>query len=178
MTEKNYIVDGFSFDTESMAKEAENEKKGIAYIKQKMDYGNPSSALSTYNIINEKGLFKTPLGINFMYEARKKLIDSGVEEEDIPPVILRKENKKDKLGEESPYKVRFINMLILNGILLIMLIVFAVVANNSKNLNIINYQNRIDAQYRDLENSLNDWSRELKIREQQLNEREKELQNQ
>lgn len=69
-------------------------------------------------------------------------------------------------------------MLILNAILLVMFVIFAVIASNSKNLNIINYQNRIDAQYRDLENSLNDWSRELKIKEQQLNERESELQDQ
>ena len=30
MSKKSYIVDGFCFDLESNAKEAENEKKGIS----------------------------------------------------------------------------------------------------------------------------------------------------
>ncbi len=180
MSKKSYIVDGFCFDLESDAKEAENEKKGIAYIKQKIDYKNPSSALATYNMINEKGLFKTPLGISFMYEVRTNIIKNGVKEEDVPPIILKTGTNRDKRSEASvsPFKARFVNMLILNAILLVMFVIFAVIASNSKNLNIINYQNRIDAQYRDLENSLNDWSRELKIKEQQLNERESELQDQ
>lgn len=180
MSKKSYIVDGFCFETENKAKEALNEKKGIDYIKQKIDYNNPSSALATYNMINEKGLFKTPLGISFMYEVRANIIKSGVKEEDVPPIILKDYVQKSETGDtpKSPFKARFVNMLILNVILLVMFVVFVIIASNSKNLNIINYQNRIDAQYRDLENSLNDWNRELKIKEQELNEKESMLQDQ
>ena len=181
MAGKSYVVEGFCFKTEAEAENAKNELKGVKYMKERIDYINMSSALSTYNMINEKGLFKTPVGISFLYDVRKNIIENGILEEDVPPVKLETSDKKSKTkiytgqNEESIYKSRFINMIIVNVVLIITLILFAIIANNSENLNIINYHNRIEEEYQDRENNLSQWSQELKLKEKELNERESEL---
>ncbi|MDE7309625.1 MAG: hypothetical protein K2N61_13380, partial [Lachnospiraceae bacterium] len=55
-----------------------------------------------------------------------------------------------------------------NIIFLILLILFIVISNNSKNLNIINYRTRINAEYTEKEDNLARWDEELKEREKQL----------
>lgn len=178
MTEKSYIVEGFGFKTETEAENAKNEQKGVEYMKQRIDYKNLSASLSAYNMMNDKKLFKTPVGISFMYELRKSIIENGVLEEDVPPIrvdISDSVASSDKKGTESVYKRRFINMIIVNIALIIIFILFVLIVNNSDNLNIINYQNRIDAQYKDMEEDLSEWSIELKNKEEELKEREREL---
>ncbi len=59
-------------------------------------------------------------------------------------------------------------MIVLNIIFLIFLILFIVISNNSKNLNIINYRTRINAEYTEKEDNLARWDEELKEREKQL----------
>ena len=66
-------------------------------------------------------------------------------------------------------------MIIVNVILIVVLILFAIIANNSNNLNVINYKDRIDEQYKDIDNSLSEWSRELTNKENQLREKAEEL---
>ncbi len=56
----------------------------------------------------------------------------------------------------------------INIIFLIFLILFIVISNNSKNLNIINYRTRINAEYTEKEDNLARWDEELKEREKQL----------
>ena len=78
---------------------------------------------------------------------------------------------------ESVYRTRFISAVILNAILIIVVILILLIANNSKNTNILNYKNRIDAEYHDKENALVKWKNELDIREEYLKQRENELGN-
>ena len=75
---------------------------------------------------------------------------------------------KRAADKTSPYRNRFINMVILNVILLIILVLFIFIANNSHNLNIINYKNRIDAEYTEKEDNLAKWEEEISLREQEL----------
>ena len=78
---------------------------------------------------------------------------------------------------ESVYRNRFINAIILNVILIIAIILIIVIANNSDNTNILNYKNRIDAQYQEREDALVQWKQELDIREAVIKQRENELEN-
>ena len=59
-------------------------------------------------------------------------------------------------------------MVILNVVLVVILVLFILISNNSKNLNIINYRNRIDAEYTEKEDNLARWEKQLQIREEQL----------
>ena len=75
---------------------------------------------------------------------------------------------KKKDAESSPYRNRFINMVILNVICIILLVLFIIISTNSKNVNIINYRNRIDAEYMEKEDNLARWAEELEARESAL----------
>lgn len=61
-------------------------------------------------------------------------------------------------------------MVILNVVLVVILVLFILISNNSKNLNIINYRNRIDAEYTEKEDNLARWEKQLQIREEQLSQ--------
>ena len=179
MANKEYVVGGFTFYDEADAKEAENELKGVQYMKSRIDYTNLESALASYNMMNNKKLFKTPIGYCFLNSLRDNIINKGINDTDISPVNIVITSGVKTVREESKlvskYKNRFVNVMILNVLLIIMIVVFAVIANNSENINIINYKNRIDAQYASMEDSLSQWSRELKEKEIELDKLEKEL---
>ena len=76
--------------------------------------------------------------------------------------------KKKKRNHRLSYKRKMINAVVINVILIIVIIAMFIISSNSKNLNIINYENRILDQY-------SSWEEELNERESQLNEREAEL---
>ena len=78
---------------------------------------------------------------------------------------------------ESVYRNRFINAVLLNIILIIVIIFVICIAENSDNTNILNYKNRLDAQYQEKEDSLVQWKNELDAREQQIKQRENEFEN-
>lgn len=183
MADKVFVVSGIAFTSEDMAKEATNEANGVEYLKKRMDFKRPETVLETYKMVIEKGLFKTPVGYSFLLETRSKLLSAGIDEADIPNITIsniatpKSKQKKTEKEIESAYKGRFINMLILDVVLLIAVILFAIVASNSKNINIINYKNRIDSQYKYIEQNLSEWSDELKVKEQNLIQREEELNN-
>ena len=180
MAKKEYKVKGFIFYDETDAKEAENELKGVEYMRSRIDMTNLEAALSSYKMMNDKKLFKTPVGYCFLSSLRENIINCGIDENDIDPVNIVITQGIKSVKEESKlvskYKGRFVNMMILNVLLVLTLIVFAIIANNSDNINIVNYKNRIDAQYTQIEESLSQWSKELKEKEILLDKLEKELQ--
>ena len=82
-----------------------------------------------------------------------------------------------KFDIESVYRNRFISSLIVIFLLVIIMIFMMIITKNSSNTNILNYKNRIDAQYEDKENSLVKWENDLKLREEAVKQKEKELGN-
>ncbi len=199
MTDDRYVVDGFRFTSKEEADEAKNEYEGVMYMRGRTNMKNPANVYSVYKSIVEKNLFKTPVGIKFLCELRQILISSGVysesELEQLPIVVpkrtatqrdIEKEKKADRkevikgmknLGIESVYRNRFINSVILNVALIVAIILVLVIAGNSNNTNILNYKNRLDAQYSEKENDLVKWQTELELREDELESRENELEN-
>lgn len=181
MSDKTFVVQGIAFKSEAAAKEATNEVNGVEYLKKRMNFNSPKSVLATYSMVIEKKLFKTTIGYSFLIDTRNKLIEAGIDEADIPNIVLDDTSirtikvKKSEKEVDSVYKGRFINMIILNIVLLIAVILFAIIANNSENVNVINYKNRIDSQYKNIEQNLSEWSQELKNKEDNLNQLEEEL---
>lgn len=178
--EKN-TVDGYLFEDEESFQEAVNESRGVEYLRGRTDFSNPQSVLRIYLTVIEKKLFKTPIGYEFLRELQNILYQSqSVEEEKIPPIpVYVKKKKREKLkfrlpkvkkimDHTSPYYARFVHMLIVNVILVIFLILFIFISNNSKNLNVINYKNRIDAEYQEKEDNLAKWEEALSQREKAL----------
>lgn len=206
MAEDKYVVDGFRFKTKEELAEAKNEYEGVTYMKGRTNMNNPANVYSVYKSLVEKKVFKTPVGMKFLYELQDNLYKSGkYTKEDLDSIIIEipdkklsaKQKKKElkaskkevirsmkELDIESVYRNRFINVAIMNVLLIIVIAVIIAITSNSENINILNYKNRIDAEYNDRENSLVKWKNELnelekalKEKEKALTEREKELEN-
>lgn len=201
MAEEKLIVDGFLFKTKAEAVAAANEYDGVEYMKKRTNMNNPANVYSVYKNIIDKGLFKTPVGMKYLCELRDVLYKSGqyTEEElnELPiPVpetskekVKRAKKEKQELSRrdvirnmksydiESVYRNRFINSVILNVILVIAIILIIAIAGNSDNTNILNYKNRLDAEYQEKEDSLVQWQHELDVRENDIRQRENELGN-
>ncbi|MFQ9934526.1 MAG: hypothetical protein ACLRVQ_08890 [Lachnospiraceae bacterium] len=180
MKEK-YVVDGYSFSTESEAKAARNEIEGIEYLKKRMNLKNPGSVLDIYDKAIEKNLFKTPIGYSFLRELQQFLLNSpDISPDDVRDIpVLSVSGKKDKkLKEkrvsiipkdgEKKYKSRITNLVILNIFLVIAIVIIIIITNNSSNINILNYKERIDREYEKKEDEMAGWAQELREREEEL----------
>ena len=201
MAEGKYVIDGFVFNNKADYLQAKNEYDGVAYMKSRTNMNNAANVYSVYKSLVEKGVFSTPVGMSYLYELRSLLIKNSeyaasVEEMPIPVVskadakgkLSFKKNKATltkgdviknmkKFDIESVYRNRFISSLIVIFLLVIIMIFMMIITKNSSNTNILNYKNRIDAQYEDKENSLVQWENDLKLREEAVKQKEKELGN-
>ena len=178
--DEKYVVDGYIFSTEAEYMDALNEKKGVDYMKSRTNMNNIQNVKEVYEKILEKNIFKTQIGYNFMRELQEVLIKSSLvsngEIKNIP--VESKEEKRlletnKQLRErinniESEYKNKFFNSIFLNFALVIVIIVIIVITMNSKNTNILNYKNRLDAEYTSKEDDLAQWEAELKEKEKML----------
>lgn len=199
MADEKYVVDGFKFQSKEEAAEAKNEYEGVSYMKSRTNMNNPANVYSVYKSLVEKNVFKTPVGMKFLYELKEILYKSGkYSKEEIDSLVIsvpvrtmtKKMKKRDEkasrkevikgmkdLDIESVYRNRFINSLLFNIILIIAIALIIMITTNSENTNILNYKNRLDAEYSERENDLIQWQNELEYREEALDEREKELEN-
>lgn len=201
MAEDKYTINGFSFKDKSDYLEAKNEYDGVEYMKSRTNMNNPANVFSVYKSLVEKGLFSTPIGLSYLYELRENLLkypEYTTKIEEMPIPVAKSAKGKGKLGFgkkketlsrsdvirnmkkydiESVYRNRFISSIIVIMILVIIMFFFVIITKDSKNTNILNYKARIDAEYKDKEDSLIQWQNQLQLREEALKEREKELGN-
>lgn len=200
MSEEKLIVDGFRFKTKAEAVEAKNEYDGVQYMRSRTNMNNPANVYAVYKNVIDKKLFKTPVGIKYLCELRDALVQSGKysseELDELPIPVPEGQGKKEKVKKEkkelsrrdvikhmksydieSVYRNRFINAVIINIVLIIVVILVIVISGNSNNTNILNYKNRIDAEYQEKEDALAQWKNQLDIREDYIEQREKELEN-
>ncbi len=189
-TDKVYEVAGLTFTDLAEAKKAEREWEGIQHIKQQNDMGDPKIVLALHYKLSEKQLLTTKVGIVFLDELKKQLLeDTSVDntkiygydpeeekrreqEEWAEKMKRREEEERLNRASETVYKYRFYNSLIFNLILIIAIVVMLFITMNSKNVNILNYENRLVERYMTWEQSLNEREQSLNEREQSLNERE------
>jgi len=188
---EKYVVDGYSFKTQEEAAIAVNEIEGIEYLRKRTNFKNPQSVLSVYDKIIDKELFKTPIGYGFLRELQQILYNAAdIEPDSIRniPVAAADEKKsrksKDKKNkklylmpeeQEKKYKNKITNLIILNVFIVIALILVIIITNNSENTNILNYRERLEREYNEKEDELAAWDSQLREKEHQLNEREKEI---
>ena len=201
MGEGKYVIDGFIFNNKADYLQAKNEYDGVEYMRSRTNMNNAANVFSVYKSLVEKGVFSTPVGMSYLYELRSLLIknsDYAASIEEMPIPVAYKADAKDKrslkknkdtltkgdviknmkkFDIESVYRNRFISSLIVIFLLVIIMIFMMIITKNSSNTNILNYKNRIDAQYEDKENSLVKWENDLKLREEAVKQKEKELGN-
>ncbi len=198
MDKNEFIVDGYVFSNKAEATEAENELKGIEYVKERTDMNNPKLVLNVYNKIIDKNLFKTPIGYKFLKELQDTLIaDESIDNSMVKNIIspnfhsiehvftdrdaikLEKKRAKHALTKEDKltYKSKFFNSIVINILLVIAIIAIFIITANSKNTNIINYKSRLDAANKQSEDSLAKWNATLLTKESELNSIEESINN-
>ena len=189
-----YTIGDYSFSNKADYERAAKEKETISYIVANTNMADMKSVLKVYNKSVEKKSFQTVLGLEFVKNMRKSLINSGIVADDtIQPVpvpaaggsrVKQADNsiaagmaEKYKLAYENERAGRIIrNMVIAFLILIIGAMMF--ITYNSK-YSVFTYFTDYKAGMEDeLVDKYQEWSNQLKEKERELNEREKALKNQ
>lgn len=181
MAEKgHFVVDGYVFETESQARQAKKEHKGICYIKEKLNMDDPEEVLTVYNRIVQEKLFVTPVGYAFLGElqeylkASKTIRNTDICPLDTEPVTEglgqnekeKKNTKTDRLEENGEkYRSRFISSLIVNVVLTFVVVAMFLIMHFSEIPTILNYENKLIDRYET-------WQKELDRRQQRIEEYE------
>lgn len=176
-----YTAEGFSFVSEQDAKLAESEAAKIRYLEAHMDYANPNSILKIYKKAIDDRVFRTPVGILYLKELQNYLRgQTEIDQEqvlDIPMYQVYEEPKqkqnhrpRKRIEPAKEKKSGTLTMsVILNLAMAAAILAMFVIALNSDQPNIINYENAITNRYAS-------WEQQLTEREQAVREKERQLQ--
>lgn len=171
-----FELEGFTFCSKQDMKVAENELKGVEYLKKKTNMKNPKSVLVVYNKIIAEGLFHTPIGMRYLIELQKYLLDSkeidnnSVSQIPVEPLNegVSKKNIVDKIAmifsnSKKAYRERLKIAFMTNVILVLVIMTMFIIAKTSDQVNIINYEEKLIDKYASWEQDLTE--RENKLRE-------------
>ena len=174
--DKQYILEGYRFNSEEEVKLAKADLLKINQIEDKMDYRNPHMMLAVYNKIIESRLLKTPIGYNYLKNIQKHIVDNPLINEEIQPIQIEPFIQQKESERKTTQKIiidprdRMIKKvsLIINAIFLILIIGMFIISSTSNKPTIINYEQTIQNKYAS-------WEQELKEREAVIREKERQL---
>ncbi len=174
-------VDGFVFATMADAQIAREEIKKIQYISEKLNYEDPTSILAIYNKMIANRIFVTPIGHAFLREMQLFLYTNAsiddAEVKNIPLYIIfgAKAGELSKLDAiyvqpkaKKNYRKEYITAVWVCIALVVLVISMFSITLNSKNPNILNYENVLVNKYAE-------WEQELTERESVVREKEAAL---
>ena len=188
-----YTISGYSFSNKGDYERALKEKEAISYIVANTNMADMKSVLKVYNRSVEKKSFQTVLGLEFVKNMRKSLINSGIVSEDtiqavpVPPASGSKTVKADssitqdmaekyKLAYENEHAGRTIrNMAIVFLVVIIGAMIF--ITYNSKYSVFTYFTDYKTNMENELVDQYQEWRNELEEKERELDEREKALGN-
>jgi len=178
-------VDGYRFQTQKDAAQAQNELKRIEKLEEKLDYGNTGMIYAVYCKALENNIFKTQIGYEFLHKLQKKLKEAPPQEEPIediridtlyqlrdgtnPAVERVKASVKPK--PKPPKTKREISLqtsLILNAVLILLVAVMFYISTTGDSPTVLNYEKALQNRYAE-------WEQELTQRENAVREKENEL---
>lgn len=181
------VVEGFVFQNEAEAVQAQKEAEGVKFIKEKLDMDKPEMVLQIYNKMVQQNLFETAVGFTYMKELQEYLQTIPfVNKEDILPIpvqhtileeqLRRKRTESRQKQQEKPqehivnvdYRKRFRLMRAVVVVLAICVVAMFAISATSSNPTILNYEQEIINRYAQ-------WEEELNEREMQILEREVQL---
>lgn len=171
MEKQEYVVEGFSFQSETQAKQAKKEVAGVNYLREKIDMDHPERVLQIYNKTIREGVFQTPVGLSYLRELQKYLYGVPyIMDADILPIPAAAPDMTQirKPAKNIDFKKRYKTTFFLCVLFLIMIILMFAITLTSDSPTILNYENEIINRYEG-------WEQELNEREQALNEREREI---
>lgn len=184
MATESREVDGFVFATVADAEIAREEIKKIQYINEKLNFENPEAVLTIYNKMIANRLFVTPIGYAYLRDMQSYLYkNANIEDSEVKNIPLytifgARAGEASKLDsiyvqpkEKKNYRKEFITAVWGCIALVVLVIAMFYITINSKNPNILNYENALINQY-------SEWEQELTERENAVQEKELELEMQ
>lgn len=178
MEESSRVVDGFVFPSYQEAKIALKEQKNIEIIRQRTPLTDGKEVYDLYQKLLEREMFKTMVGYSFLHELYYRLTDEfGYSVEELPKLELPKQMEYDVAGtnnrsklEEQVQQLTVVKKRqgIVIAALSIMVIAMFVIAALNPNAQYVNSENKILNKYAA-------WQEELEQREQQVKEKEAQL---
>ncbi|MBR1860577.1 MAG: hypothetical protein IJ796_01750 [Lachnospiraceae bacterium] len=186
------IVQGYAFYNDQDAVLAEAERKKVEYLHTHLNTSDPEKVLAVYSKAVSDRMFKTPIGIDFLREMQTYLIEQcDYAPTDVPAIPLFVEYDKQlkdrevtdhrriagkKKEEEPKEKVPFIFISVVFNIALIAAVIaMFVITLKSDQPNILNYETAIRNQYSYWEQELTEKEHALRVKENELKQREIEL---
>lgn len=183
------IVNGFVFQNEEEAKQAQKEIEGVKFIKEKVDMNKPEAVLDVYNKMIRQKLFETVIGFSYLKELQDYLYSIPfVDNAQILPIpvehpILEEQFRKKRPGSKTKqqqevkakeqfvnvdYKNRYRIMKWMSIVLAICVIAMFAISATANHPTILNYEQELINRYAQ-------WEDELSEREAVILEREAEL---
>jgi hypothetical protein len=179
-TSDNLIVSGFKFTSEADAQKALTDESKIKLLDSRFKVSKPSDIKAVYEKALENKIFKTPIGWMYLYNLRKKLLESGFSEEDIIPIPVEVSFTRHSAfegltvkqrvthTEENKKDFRRIFSLTLNVALIIVVIIMFIIAITGETDNIINYKSNVTNRYAAWEQDLKEREKAVRIAEKRL----------
>lgn len=179
-----YKAEGYSFYTEKDAALAENERRKVEYLEARLDYNQPESILRIYKKAIEDRVFKSPVGLLFLKNLQMYLLNQpeiSADDVDVIPLYVSFEDEfretpnpaRSRVKPEEPKPAKKSKALpisiILNIGLAVAVVAMFAVALKADQPNILNYEHAIQNKYAS-------WEQELTEREQEIRQKELELQ--
>ena len=177
--QKANTVNGYIFGSAGDVELANQELNAAKYIEKKISDKNVNTVLAIYRAALDKKMFRTPVGYSYMHELQKKLINGGVNPEEIDPIPLYQ--VFSNLTDEKPKRVipvkkkrepdqkKIAMLTLVNIILAVLVIVMFFISMSGSRPTVLNYRQAIENEY-------SSWKEELDEREQAIKEKERELQ--
>lgn len=190
---KEWVIDGFFFQSEEEAKAANKELEGIHYIQERLNMNRPEAVLQVYLKLIQDDMFHTPVGLCYLKELQTLLLESTVimDDEIVPIDVIARSKPADKAASEKinneaiieksqrekedkkEQKKRNRPLLIMNGFLILTIIAMFALSATSNVPTILNYENKIIDKYEQWEKELQQREDSVLKREQQLDAQEK-----
>lgn len=184
---ENYRVGKYQFELREDYEVALQEKKGVEYLHNQLDYGDINKVLNTYNELISKRIFYTPIGIEYVNKLRGLILSDGsVDTTKLLPLYVPSGRRKDsdrvekyisrkykdqmKGLDTSVKKLKstnaFLGMLV--AFLIAIIVAMFIITAKSDNPNILNYERVLQDRYAT-------WAEDLAEKEEELREWEREL---
>lgn len=182
--EKEFVVNGYSFETQEEYEKALEEKKSIERLMKKVNLNKGELLVALYSGLITQNKLSTIIGLEYLCRLRDIIINKKyAKTSELPPIQTGNFKTERAVGykladttqklqaerqQTLKYKERVRTLFIVNIALVIVIGVMMYIATTSNNVNIINYEHKLVDKYAA-------WETQLTEREQRVKEAEKRL---
>lgn len=182
--EIEFVVNGYSFETQEEYEKALEEKKSIERLMKKVNLNKGELLVALYSGLITQNKLSTVIGLEYLCRLRDIIINKKyARTSELPPIQTANFKTERAVGykladttqklqaerqQTLKYKERVRTLFIVNIALVIVIGVMMYIATTSNNVNIINYEHKLVDKYAG-------WEAQLTEREQRVKEAEKRL---